>query len=117
MPRPEKPTLTGTYRSADNRFEWNANTNPSPMRCTNSALARQTEHLPVLCDWCGRPYWPPANVAKGICSSFCTTQQQQYLQERTAREKLLDELLEKEVENDALRGLLGRVNVDSPGRD
>jgi len=109
MPRPEKPALQGIYRSPDNRFEWNAKKNPSPMRAYKADLQHITEEVPVLCRWCGFPYWPPANVVEGCCSQACITFEQDYLKERSDRERLFDQLRQQEIDNDKLRGLLGRI--------
>ena len=61
--------LHGVYRSPDNRFEWDADVNPSPMR--SGMLPLKTEHLPVLCLRCGQPFWPPMEVTDGYCSPAC----------------------------------------------
>lgn len=111
MPRPPKPVLSGIYRSPDNRFSWDPAVNPSPMRCASAGLQRQTEGLPVLCKWCGEPYWPPMHITEGCCSEACTEAEQTYLRERKDREALFDELRDAEVENNRLRGLMGRATV------
>ena len=52
----EKPVLHGTFRSENNRWEWDADKIPTPQR--SDVLPQYTEHLPVLCDYCGMPFWP-----------------------------------------------------------
>ena len=59
--------LHGKFQSPDRRFEWDADANPSPMRTTMEALLRCNEAIPVLCDVCGQPFWPPIEVVKGCC--------------------------------------------------
>ena len=107
MPRPAKPKLHGHYRSPDNRFDWDADYNPSPMRASG-VLQRQTEGLPVLCDWCGFPFWPVASVQKGTCCEICQMASQQYEVEKSERDRLLDQLREQEVTLDRLRAFSGR---------
>lgn len=111
MPRPDKPELVGVYRSPDNRFAWEPAVNPSPMRALGDRLQRQTEGLPVLCRWCGYPYWPPMHIREGHCSDECELEEKRYLQERSERDRLLDELRQQETDNALLRGMLGKGNA------
>lgn len=111
MPRPDKPALAGIYRSPDNRFEWNPAINPSPMRAHTPSLQRQTEGLPVLCAWCGTPFWPPMHILQGCCSDACTAQEQTYLRDRKERDRLLDELRTQEADINRLRALAGKETM------
>ncbi len=127
MERPQKPVLTGIYRGGGNRFEWDFGKIPSPKRA--GGLPHTTEHVPVVCDWCGLPFWPVMTVIQGCCSASCREDFSAYLSDRKTRDALMEELqrtplgpediatilaevrarlTEEQQENDRLRGLLGK---------
>ena len=109
MPRPVHPKLTGIHTSANRRFDWNFDKIPSPQR--SGSYPSTTEHVPVLCSWCGAAYWPPAHIIRGCCTPEHEAEEQAFLAQRSEREKLLDELKLQEADNDRLRGLLGKASV------
>jgi len=112
MPRPDPPILSGVYESPDKRFTWDPSINPSPMRAKNGELQRQTEGLPIFCGWCGQPYWPHhCSILKGLCCEVCTQEEQDYTQEQSERDQLLDNLREQEADLNRLRAMAGKEVV------
>lgn len=73
----EKPILRGVYWCDRNRFSHDFDRNPTPQR--SELYPQLTADLPVVCDFCGRPFWPPPEVVKGCCSEMCTRQYQDAL--------------------------------------
>ncbi len=111
MQRPEKPQYRGMYHDLErNRFTWDADQNPSPQRCFLEG-GRLTEAMPVLCDWCGRPFWPAMHIMRGHCSDTCRRAEDTYNEEASEREKALDALRHSELENEALKAMLGKQST------
>lgn len=108
--RPSRPQLHGVYRDlARNRFTWDFDAIPSPQR--SSRFARETESVPVLCHWCGLPFWPEAGVTEGWCMEECERAETTYVSERTLRQKYLDALEEQSLDALIQLGQAGRVIV------
>ena len=105
--RPDRPVLTGTHISRGNRFTWDFGKIPSPKR--SGASPATTEHVPVICQWCGAPFWPPAIILQGCCDTACHDALQGYLAARQTREALLDHLRMAQVPPEDLEALLRQV--------
>lgn len=111
MSRPPYKQPRGIYKSLDNRFEFDFEKNPSPMRAMSGDLQRQTEGIPLVCSWCSGVFWPPMNICQGLCSEACTQEEQAYTQERTERDQLLEALREQEADLNRLRAMDGKEVV------
>jgi hypothetical protein len=112
MTRPEPPKLHGKFRDPRNRFEWDADQNPSPQRAKGGETFRQAnESLPVLCEWCGQPFWPEWFVTEGCCMEACEQAFSAWQQEREERRRLLAELQMEEITTEQLRNFLGKGSV------
>lgn len=120
MLRPTKPTLTGIYRSPNGRFAFDFDRNPSPMRAKTVLVpadpdtgGRHTmEAIPVLCTWCGQPYWPPWSVIQGCCSAPCREAQSQCAADKRSHEELVSavqQALGQETPSTQLQELLGAI--------
>ena len=139
MERPKKPQLTGVHYGGGNRFAWDFGKIPSPKRTMtvlvkddlNTGGRHVNAAIPVICEWCGSPFWPPWSVLQGCCSPGCNEALNTYQQERQTKTavmeqlaavasdlppqalqdllaELQDRLAEEQAENDRLRGELGR---------
>ena len=120
MLRPSKPHLTGIYRSPNGRFEFDFDRNPSPMRAKTVLVPADLdtggrhvmEAIPVLCSWCGQPYWPPWAVTQGCCSDTCTTAERQCQADKRSHEELVEavqQALGQETPSAQLQELLGDI--------
>lgn len=124
MPRPVPPNpySFGVVRSPNNRFEWNFGKIPSPARATTrlnpqdpETGGRHTqEAVPVLCSWCGHPYWPPWHVIRGTCSDICREAESQYNAERRSKAvlvKAVETALAQEAPSSRLKELLSEIEA------
>lgn len=111
MKRPTRPSYHGIYRDLErNRFEWDSDQNPSPMR-SDMEGGRLTEHIPVLCAWCGRPFWPAMHILEGLCSPECQDAEAQWHEWERARREALGILENSDLDGAQLMQLLGRSSV------
>lgn len=141
MTRPPKPLLTGIHTGGGNRFSWDFGRIPSPKRSMTVLVPADLDTggrhanvaIPVICDWCGLPFWPPWQILQGCCSEVCREALQQYLTDRHTKAQVLEQLgeqfqseqvtiqdlevllkelrahiAEEQAENDRLRGELGK---------
>ena len=100
MLRPDKPNpyTFGIIRSPNNRFEWNFGKIPTPQRSVSvlnpndpdTGGRHVLEAVPLLCDWCGHPFWPPWQVIRGWCSDACKAAEAAYQAERLSKSELMD---------------------------
>ena len=105
--RPDRPVLVGVHISRGNRFTWDFGKIPSPKR--SGAYPTTTEHVPVICQWCGGAYWPPATIIQGCCDDACTQALRAYLDARETRHVLMERLGEAEVPTAVLEAMLRQI--------
>ena len=105
--RPQHPVLTGIHISRGNRFTWDFGKIPSPKR--SGAYPATTEHVPVICQWCGGAYWPPASITQGCCEDACSQALRGYLEARQTRHVLMERLGEAQVPTEVMEGMLRQI--------